>query len=333
MPTLRPRKRASASSSSARRSEPATCDRAGVGALQPGHHHQQRGLARAGGPDQANRLAAPYMQIDVLEDMNTGRAAAERKIDPGECNRRALRHRGVVHVVQNPGVRSRSCAPLIWDGARSGPAARRGLHGAAGLSRARRSAADQPVKIVALGDSLIAGYQLPAGDAFPVRLERALRAQGRRGRDRQCRRLRRHQLGRAGAARLVGAGGHRRGDPGAWRERHAARRRSEGDARGARRDRPPAEGAPHRGAAVRHAGAAESRAGLRARVQSDLSGARRRRMACCSIRFSSTASPPTPSLNQRDGMHPNADGVAAIVERILPKVEELIARVRANRGS
>ena len=39
------------------------------------------------------------------------------------------------------------------------------------------------------------------------------------------------------------------------------------------------------------------------------------------------------SLNQRDGMHPNADGVAAIVTRILPKVEELIARVRANRGS
>ena len=31
-------------------------------------------------------------------------------------------------------------------------------------------------------------------------------------------------------------------------------------------------------------------------------------------------------LNQADGMHPNAAGVAAIVERILPAVEELIAR-------
>jgi acyl-CoA thioesterase-1 len=29
---------------------------------------------------------------------------------------------------------------------------------------------------------------------------------------------------------------------------------------------------------------------------------------------------------QKDGLHPNADGVAVIVERILPKVEELLAR-------
>ena len=58
MPTLRPRKRASASSSSAPRSVPATSDRAAVGALQPGHHHQQRGFAGARRPDQADRLAA-----------------------------------------------------------------------------------------------------------------------------------------------------------------------------------------------------------------------------------------------------------------------------------
>lgn len=35
-------------------------------------------------------------------------------------------------------------------------------------------------------------------------------------------------------------------------------------------------------------------------------------------------------LTQRDGMHPNAAGVGVIVERILPKVEELIARARAS---
>ncbi|MCF8476635.1 MAG: arylesterase [Pseudolabrys sp.] len=40
-----------------------------------------------------------------------------------------------------------------------------------------------------------------------------------------------------------------------------------------------------------------------------------------------------PTLNQGDGMHPNAAGVDVIVTRILPKVEELIARVRAARGS
>lgn len=36
-------------------------------------------------------------------------------------------------------------------------------------------------------------------------------------------------------------------------------------------------------------------------------------------------------LNQPDGMHPNARGVATIVERLLPYVEKLIGRVEANR--
>ncbi len=39
-------------------------------------------------------------------------------------------------------------------------------------------AAERTIKIVALGDSLTAGYQLPAQDAFPVQLERALKAKG-----------------------------------------------------------------------------------------------------------------------------------------------------------
>jgi acyl-CoA thioesterase-1 len=39
------------------------------------------------------------------------------------------------------------------------------------------------------------------------------------------------------------------------------------------------------------------------------------------------------NLTQSDGLHPNAAGVGVIVERILPKVEELIARVRSQRPS
>ena len=39
-------------------------------------------------------------------------------------------------------------------------------------------AADGPVRIVALGDSLTAGLGLPANAAFPARLEQALRAKG-----------------------------------------------------------------------------------------------------------------------------------------------------------
>ncbi len=36
-----------------------------------------------------------------------------------------------------------------------------------------------------------------------------------------------------------------------------------------------------------------------------------------------------PKLNQHDGLHPTADGVAVIVAHIMPQVEELIARVKA----
>ena len=40
------------------------------------------------------------------------------------------------------------------------------------------SAQAKPVRIVALGDSLTAGYNLPRDAAFPVRLEAALKAKG-----------------------------------------------------------------------------------------------------------------------------------------------------------
>jgi acyl-CoA thioesterase-1 len=37
------------------------------------------------------------------------------------------------------------------------------------------------------------------------------------------------------------------------------------------------------------------------------------------------------TLIQHDGLHPNAAGVGIIVQRISPKVEELITRVRAQK--
>lgn len=40
------------------------------------------------------------------------------------------------------------------------------------------AAGGDPLTILALGDSLMAGYDLPQGDAFPVRLEEALRTRG-----------------------------------------------------------------------------------------------------------------------------------------------------------
>jgi len=39
-----------------------------------------------------------------------------------------------------------------------------------------------------------------------------------------------------------------------------------------------------------------------------------------------------PKLNQSDGLHPTTAGVAVIVDRILPEVEELIARAKGQRS-
>jgi acyl-CoA thioesterase-1 len=55
-----------------------------------------------------------------------------------------------------------ACVALLLGGASLGPAA----------------AASRPIRLVALGDSLTAGYNLPQSAAFPVVLEKALRAKG-----------------------------------------------------------------------------------------------------------------------------------------------------------
>ena len=258
---------------------PATMHRAGVGALQPGHDHQQRRFARARRADQADRLAGAYMQVDVLEDMDPRRAAAERQVDAGERDRRACQSDEVsfMWLLRCAGDsrrrsygklrrRSRHCARGC--GICCALAAHCCL--AAAARRSRRSASWCSATRSA------PGFGLPVEDALPGKARARAQGEGDRGRDRQCRRLGRHRGGRARAARLVGAGRHRRRDPRTRRQRRAARHRSEGDARGARRDHPPAEGAPHRGAARRHAGAAQSRPGLRRRIRTDLPGTRGR---------------------------------------------------------
>ena len=78
---------------------------------------------------------------------------------------------------------------------------------AAALSLAAAPAEARLLHIVALGDSLTAGYGLPPGEAFPDALARALKARGLGRRSRQCRRLGRHRSRRAGALRLERAGG------------------------------------------------------------------------------------------------------------------------------
>ncbi len=142
-----------------------------------------------------------------------------------------------------------------------------------GAARLRpcRQEPGQPLRIVVLGDSLVAGFGIKPSDAFPAQLERALKAKGPCRGGHQCRRFGRYH-GRRARARGVGrAREHRRGDPGARRQRRAARPRSGARQGQPRRDHHQAQGRRRRGAAGGHDGAAQSGPGLRARLRRHLS--------------------------------------------------------------
>jgi acyl-CoA thioesterase I len=188
-------------------------------------------------------------------------------------------------------------------------------------------AADAPIKIVALGDSLTAGYNLPASAAFPVKLERALRAKG-------------HvvEVTNAGVSGDTASGGLARLD---WSV-------PDGTA-----------------AVIVELGANDMLRGIDPKVtQRALEEIARRlterrivvliagmrAIPNLGIDFANgfeTIYPEIASkydallypfflegvagdakLNQRDGLHPTAAGIDVIVGGILPKAEELIARVR-----
>jgi acyl-CoA thioesterase I len=193
-------------------------------------------------------------------------------------------------------------------------------------------ASDRPVKIVALGDSLTAGYQLPASDAFPARLERALRAKGLAV-----------EIANAGVSGDTSTGGLSRLD---WSV---------------------PEGTD---AVILELGANDVLRGIEPKVTraalDQIIGKLKQRGV--EVLLSGMLSPPNmgpefaqafnaifpelaekhgvafypffldgvaanAKLNLADGMHPNAAGVDEIVRRILPKVEALVARVRAKRGA
>jgi acyl-CoA thioesterase I len=202
----------------------------------------------------------------------------------------------------------------------------------AAAPRAFAAAADRPVRIVALGDSLTAGLGLAANEAFPAKLEQALRAKGIAV-----------EISNAGVsgdtatgglARLdwsvpegadaviveLGANDMLRGiDPKVTRQALAeiVRRLSE------------------RRIAVLLAGMrAAPNLGLDYGRQFDAiypDLAARNHLLLYPFFLDGIAA--EPKLNQGDGLHPTAAGVDAIVKGILPKAEELVARVRAARGN
>jgi acyl-CoA thioesterase I len=192
------------------------------------------------------------------------------------------------------------------------------------------AAADRPVRIVALGDSLTAGYGLPADAAFPAKLEKALTAKGLAV-----------EIANAGVsgdtasgglARLdwsvpegtdaviveLGANDMLRGiDPGVTRQALEQIVRRLTDRR-----------------------IAVLLAGMRAApnlgpdygrdfetIYSDLAA----RYDLLFYPFFLDGVAAEAKLNQGDGLHPTAAGVDAIVAGILPQAEALVARVRSKR--
>jgi len=201
----------------------------------------------------------------------------------------------------------------------------------AGALAGTAAGADRPVRIVALGDSLTAGLGLPANAAFPARLEQALTAKGMAveitnagvSGDTASAALARLEWsvpeGTDAVIVELGANDTLRGiDPKVTREA--------------------LEGIVGR---LRQRRIGVLLAGMRAApnlgpdygrdfdaIYADL--AAQNDLLLYPFFLDGVAT--DAKLNQRDGLHPTAAGVDAIVARILPKAEELVARVRDKRG-
>ena len=191
-------------------------------------------------------------------------------------------------------------------------------------------AADRPLKIVLLGDSLTAGLGLPAKDAFPAKLTRALKAKG-------------VEISDAGVSGDTASAGLARVDWSAPEGTDAVI--VEFGANDALRGVDPKTTRNALDAILRR---------LKARgIEVLLAGMYApRNLGPDYVRAFDSIFPELAAahgvifypffldgvagereFNQPDGVHPNAAGVDVIVARILPKVEELVIRVRAKPRS
>jgi acyl-CoA thioesterase-1 len=187
-----------------------------------------------------------------------------------------------------------------------------------------------PLRVVVLGDSLAAGFQLKASDAFPAQLERALKTRG-------------HQV------EVINAGVS--GDTtaaGLERLRWAVPDKTDAvivelGANDALRGLDPAKAKANLDGiitAVKAGGAEVLLAGMLApgnmgadyaRAFDAIYPALAKKHGVPLYPFFLDGVALDAQLNLSDGMHPNPKGVAEIVRRILPMVEELIARVRTRQ--
>jgi acyl-CoA thioesterase-1 len=194
---------------------------------------------------------------------------------------------------------------------------------------ATTASADEPVRIVALGDSLTAGYRLPADAAFPARLEKALQAKGINA-----------TVANAGVSGDTASDGLARLD---WSVPDGTDAVIlELGANDALRGLDPA---------VTRKALAAILDRLRQRhipvllcgmlAPRNLGGDYVRRFDAIYPELAKSEGAllypffldgvaTDPKLNQGDGLHPTAGGVDVIVARILPKVQELVARAKAR---
>jgi acyl-CoA thioesterase-1 len=205
------------------------------------------------------------------------------------------------------------------------------LGGALNLQFVHAAPAGKEIVIVAFGDSLTAGYQLPPDAAFPVQLGKALRARGHKVR-----------VINAGVSGDTASEGLARLD---WAMPET------GDAvilelgaNDALRGLPLAETKKALGEILSRLKARQLEvliAGMEAprnwgeayvtqframyRSLADEHGALLYPFFLDGVALDA-------SLSLNDGLHPNAEGVARIVEGILPDVEKLIGRVKAKPG-
>ncbi len=187
--------------------------------------------------------------------------------------------------------------------------------------------AAREVTLLALGDSLTAGYGLQPSDAFPVKLEAALRAKGHDVR-----------VVNAGVAGDTALDGYSRVDWALSEEVDAVI--VELGANDALRGLPPAQAEQALDKLL--ARLAEKRlpvllAGMRAppnlgpEYQAAFDGMYQRlaeKHGTLLYPFFLEGVAADPKLNQADGMHPNPAGVDVIVSRILPSVEDLLKQVQ-----
>jgi acyl-CoA thioesterase-1 len=196
----------------------------------------------------------------------------------------------------------------------------------------RLGAAERPVRIVALGDSLVAGYGLRASEAFPAALQRALSAKGVAA-----------EIVNAGVSGDTATGGLARLD---WSVADGTDAVIvELGANDALRGIDPVVTRKALDAILRRLKAKNLPVLLCGMVAppnlgADYGGAFNPIYRDLAAQYGAILYPfflervvADPRLNQPDGLHPTAAGVGVIVQAILPKVEELIARARSGAAA